>query len=155
VRRKIVRRDRVDGLERSSRLSPKRGALVDVFDDLVGVASLLSDKNLSVELLAVSVEEVRATRRRRPGYWVVDRRLADVLETFRLDEPGDLWGLLPAGLADSEPFTTRDLARKMDVPLPFAQRIAYCLRLSGAAWTVGKVGNSHLYKAGTSFCQIH
>jgi hypothetical protein len=85
---------------------------------------------------------------------VVDRRLEGILETLRLDEPDDLWGLLPAGLTDSAPFTTRDLARKMDVPLPFAQRVAYCLRLSGAARTVGKVGNCHLYKAGTSFCQI-
>jgi hypothetical protein len=154
VRRKIIRHDRVDGPRRSSRMSPKRGALVDVFDDLVGVASLLGDRNLSVELLAVEVEEVRVARRRRPGYSVVDRRLEGILETLRLDEPDDLWGLLPAGLADSGPFTTRDLARKMDVPLPFAQRVAYCLRLSGAARTVGKVGNCHLYKAGTSFCQI-
>jgi len=154
VRRKIVRLDRVDGPARSTRLSPKRGALIDVFDDLVGVAALLADRNLSVELLAVAVEEVRVTQRRRPGYWVVDRRLEGILETLRLDEPDDLWGLLPAGLAESEPFTTLDLARKMDVPLPFAQKVAYCLRLSGAARTVGKVGNCHLYKAGTSFYQI-
>lgn len=150
VRRKLVRRDRVDGPERSIRQSPKRGALVDVFDDLVGVASFLPDKNLSVELLGVSIEEVRVTRRRRPGYRVVDRRLDCILETLRLNEPDDLWELLPAGLSDSEPFTTRDLARKLDRPLPFAQRVAYCLRLSGAVRPIGKVGNSHLYKAETS-----
>jgi hypothetical protein len=150
VCRKIIRRDRADGPERSGRRSPKRGALVDVFDDLVGVAAFLTDRNLSVELLAVSIEEVRAIRRRRPGYLVVDRRLDQVLETRRIDAPDDLWSLLPAGLPDSEPFTTRDLARMLDRPLPFAQRVAYCLRLSGAVHPVGKLGNSHLYKADVS-----
>lgn len=147
MRRRIIRRDRLDGPDRSSRQSPKRGALIDVFDDLVGVAAFLADENLSVELLGVAIEEVRIARRRRPGYRVIDRRLDHVVESLRIDAPDDLWGLLPAGLPDSEPFTTRDLARKLDRPLPFAQRVAYCLRLSGAAHPVGKLGNSHLYKA--------
>jgi hypothetical protein len=147
VRRKIIRRDHPEGPERAGRQSPKRGALVDVFDDLVGVASFLADENHSVELQGVAIEEVRIARRRRPGYRVVDRRLAHIVETLRIDAPDDLWGLLPAGLPDSEPFTTRDLARKLDRPLPFAQRVAYCLRLSGAVRPVGKLGNSHLYKA--------
>jgi hypothetical protein len=147
MRRKIFRRDRVNGPESSIRQSPKRGSLLDVFDDLVGIAAHLADPNLSVELLGVSIEEVRVTRRRRPGYRVVDRRLDCILETHCVDEPDDLWDLLPAGLLDAEPFTTRDLARKLDRPLSFAQRIAYCLRLSGAVRPVGKIGNSHLYKA--------
>ncbi len=150
VRRKIFRRDRANGPNRSGRQSPKRGSLVDVFDDLVGIAAFVADKNLSIELLGVSIEEIRDARRRRPGYRVVDRRLDQVLETQRIDAPEDLWELLPAGLPDSEPFTTRDLARKLDRPLPFAQRVAYCLRLSGAVQPVGKRGNSHLYKAGVS-----
>lgn len=150
VRRKIIRRDRADGPERSGRQSPKRGALVDVFDDLVGVAAFLADKNLSVELLGVSIEEIRVPRRRRPGYHVVDRRLGHILETQRIETPDDLWNLLPAGLPDSEPFTTRDLAWKLDRPLHFAQRVAYCLRISGAVHPVGKIGNSHLYKARVS-----
>ena len=150
LRRKIIRRDRVDAPERSGRQSPKRGLLVDVFDDLVGVAAFLTDKNLSVDLLGVSIEEVRVARRRRPGYHVVDRRLGHILEMQRIDTPDDLWRLLPVGLPDSEPFTTRDLARKLDRPLQFAQRVAYCLRLSGAVHPVGKVGNSHLYKAKVS-----
>ena len=123
---------------------------MDVFDDLVGVAAFLADQNLSLDLLGVSIEEIRVTRRRRPGYRVVDRRLDHILETQRIDAPDDLWNLLPAGLPDSEPFTTRDLARKLDRPLPFAQRVAYCLRVSGAVDPVGKIGNSHLYKAKVS-----
>jgi hypothetical protein len=154
MRKRILRRDRVGGPDRTIRWSPSRGALVDVFDDLVGLAALLPHRNLSVDLLGVSIDEVRATRRRRPGYFVVDRKLERILETRRLDEPADLWDLLPIGLADSEPFTTRDLASKLGKPLPFAQRVAYCLRLSGAARVVGKVGNSQLYKAATSAVHI-
>jgi hypothetical protein len=147
VRRRIVRRDRADGPERSSRQSPKRGELLDVFEDLVGVASFLSEANLRIELLGVSVEEARITRRRRPGYHVVDRTLDEVLEVIRLDQPDDLWALLPAGLPEGGPFTTGDLARKLDRSLPFAQKVAYCLRNAGAVRPIGKVGNSHLYKA--------
>ncbi len=146
LRRRIIRRDRPGGPDLSSRKSPLRGALSDVFDDLVGLAALFPDGNLSIDLLGVAVAETRTPRRRRPGYRVVDRRLDAILETMRLSQPGDLWELLPPGMAESEPFTTRDLARKLDAPLAFAQRVAYCLRLSGAVESIGKRGNSRLYQ---------
>lgn len=146
LRRRITRRDRANGPDLSSRWSPLRGDLIDVFDDLVGLAALFPHENLSIDLLGVSVEEARTTRRRRPGYRVVDRRLIEIVETVALVGPRDLWELLPPGLDESEPFTTRDLARKLGRPLGFAQRVAYCLRLSGAAAVVGKRGNSRIYQ---------
>ena len=146
LRRRIVRRNRPDGPDLSNRWSPRRGALVDVFDDLVGLAALFPDENLSLDLLGVSIEETRTPRRRRPGYGVVDRRLIAIVQTMRLAQPRDLWDLLPPGMAESEPFTTRDLARKLDGSLAFAQRVAYCLRLSGAVESIGKRGHSRLYQ---------
>jgi len=109
----------------------------------VGLARLFPHPRLSIDVLAVTIDEVRVPRRRRPGHAVVDRRLRTVEGTIRLKEAADLWTLLPDGLP--EPFTTRDLAETLRRPMPFAQRVAYCLRLSGAARTRGKVGHRLAY----------
>jgi hypothetical protein len=65
------------------------------------------------------------------------------LATVPLRLAADLWTLLPDGL--DEPFTTLDLADRLNRPVAFAQRVAYCLRLSGAAEQVGKRGNRLIY----------
>lgn len=146
TRRLIVRRTTADGPDLSRRHSPRRRELIDAFDDLVGLAAFLPDRNLTVELIGVAVEEVRLPRRRRPGFTVMDRRLVSVLCTLVIDTADDLWGLLPVGISPSEPFTTAELAHKLGRSVPFAQRVAYCLRLSGAAQTVGKRGNAWIYQ---------
>ena len=143
VARRVVRRARPDGADLSARFSPKRGTLIDVFHDLVGVARIFPHPNLRVEVLGVAIDEVRVTRRRRPGYKVVDRTLREVLGSVELREAADLWALLPDGL--DAPFTTTDLAGYIGKPVHFAQRVAYCLRLSGAVETVGKTGNRRIY----------
>jgi len=148
LRRTIVRRERADGPDLSRRRSPHRGSLAEAFDDLVGLASLIPDPNLIVEFAGVAVDEIRLSRRRKPGYLVVDRRLNEVLESTAICEPADLWQLLPIGISRAEPFTTDDLARKLGKPRFFAQRVAYCLRVAGAALPVGKRGNTVIYRAG-------
>ena len=115
--RRLVRRARHDGADLSSRLSPRRGSLVDVFDDLVGLAQLFPHPHLCVDVLAVEIEEQRLVRSRRPGYTVLDRRLNAIGTSVALCQPGDLWALLPGGLAD--PFTTHDLADLLSRPLAF------------------------------------
>jgi hypothetical protein len=74
---------------------------------------------------------------------VLDRRLRAVGASVALRQPRDLWSLLPDDLA--VPFTTRDLAEQLGRPLAFAQRVAYCLRLTGAAEAAGKLGNRRIY----------
>lgn len=143
VSRRIVRRARADGPDLSARSSPKRGDPVEVFDDLVGLDRLFPDPNLHIDVLAVAIDEVRSPRRRRPGYAVVDRRLREILGTTTLHAAGDLLALLPVGLPD--PFTTRELADRLGRPEPFAQWVAYCLRLAGAVDVLGKRGNRLIY----------
>ncbi len=142
--RRIVRRDRPDGPDLSSRLSPKRGALLDVFEDLVGLARIFPHENLTIDVMGVEAEEVRIPRRRRPGYRVVDRRLRGDRECVSLARASDLWKLIPAPLPS--PFTTLDLADALGRPVGFAQKIAYCLRLSGAAEAGAKLGNRLVYR---------
>jgi hypothetical protein len=143
LKRRLIRRARRDGADISARFSPRRGALVDVFDDLVGVARLLPHPNLHVELVAVEIDELRLVRPRRPGYIVLDRRLSAVVATAHLRRGYDLWTLLPSSLPC--PFTTRDLAAQLQRPLAFAQRVAYCLRWADAVTIVGKRGNGWIY----------
>jgi hypothetical protein len=141
--RRLVRRKTRDGVDLAVRQSPKRGRSLDVFDDLVGLAQLFPHPNLWIEVLAVEIDEVRIARRRWPGYKVVDRLLRNVVGSTTLRAAGDLWSLIPSNV--ESPFTTRELAECLGKPLFFAQRVAYCLRLAGAARSVGKRGNSLVY----------
>jgi hypothetical protein len=148
LRRRVVRRLRPDGPDLSSRSSPKRGAMHDVFDDLVGVVRVFPHANLDIEILGVAIDEIRMPRRRRPGYCVADRRLGAIDSTAMLACADDLWALLPDDCDGREPFTTFDLAKRLDRPPWFAQRVAYCLRITGAARVVGKIGNRLVYARG-------
>jgi hypothetical protein len=141
--RRIVRYRTPRGPVLSTRRSPRRGALLDVFDDLPGVAALLARDGATLDVLGVSIDEHRLDRRRRPGYRVLDRVLIDVLGGVTVERPADLWRLVAVNLPDA--FTTRDLAASLDRPLGFAQRVAYCLRQSGAARLEGKRSNLRVY----------
>ena len=130
VIRRIVRRARPNGPDLSIRRSPKRGELLDVFEELVGLARAFPHPNLTIEVVGVAIDEVRVPRRSREQ--VVDRRLAAMGESITLREAADLWHLLPAGLGLDGPLTTLDLAYRLNRPVEFAQRVAYCLRHAGA-----------------------
>jgi hypothetical protein len=144
VGRRLIRRDRPGGPDLQTRRSPKRGALLDAFDELIGLARIFPHANLGIDLLAVEVDEIRVARRRKPGYRVVDRVLSGVRETVRLRQSEDLWSLLPGDLPGR--FTTRELAEELGRPLAFAQRVAYCLHLGGAAEVVDRRGNHRVFE---------
>lgn len=147
VSRTIVRRDRDSAATPArSRRSPWRGSLTDIFDDLVGLVALFPDPNLTIDVLAVDIEEHRTPRRRWPGYAVVDRRLLAIRETVTLSRADDLWRLLPQVPATADPFHTADLASWLDCPRALAQRVAYCLRHTGAAEVLGRGGQGVLYR---------
>jgi hypothetical protein len=143
--RRLVHVSPRNGSVISVRRSPTRGALVDIFDDLIGLVRIFPHANLDIEVLGVTIDEVRARRRRRPGYSVADRRLGEIRETVTLAAAGDLWGLLPAACHDHAPFTTVELATWLGRPIWFAQRVAYCLRKTGAARVMSKSGNRLIY----------
>src|SRR6516165_7652765 len=94
--RRIVRRSKRDGPDLSARRSPKRGKIVDVFDDLLGLASVFPHANLEIEILEVTIDEVRIPRRRWPGYSVADRILDTIHSATCLRRAADLWTLLPS-----------------------------------------------------------
>lgn len=134
----------------SRRRSPKRGELLDLFDELVHFTRAFPHRNLTLEAALVEVEEWRypghgkRRRWRKNDFVVEDQKLVDVVRVHRLQSRQDLLGLLPADLP--QPFNTAQLAEGLGKPRWVAQRIAYCLREMGAAKPVGKQGNAILYK---------
>ncbi len=132
----------------SRRKSPKRGATVDLFAELVSFPESITHPRLSIEVLLTQEEEVRCFDAdkawRRKGWVIQERRLLDVLGSTIFDSPTALGALLP----DSVPptFTTADIADSLGRNRRLAQQMAYCLRLVGAIEMVTKDGNAIVYR---------
>lgn len=145
----LVKLDERGGNVLDRRRSPKRGQLLDVFDELVYFTRVFPHRRLTLEVALVEVEELRypghgRRRRRRANDFVVeDQRLLEIVETHRFRTLTDLRKMLPSGLPKS--FHTGHLADRLEVRRHIAQRIAYCLRETGAIHPVGKQGNAVMY----------
>jgi hypothetical protein len=146
LRTRIIRCERADGPVSSVRMSPRRGEILDVFDDFVGLANLLGNPAIVIDLVCVSIDETRMLRKRRPGFVVLERSIRDYLGMAQIDKPLALWSLLPHPTTLPDRFTTADLAHHLNRPRWFAQRVAYCLHQSGAAQLAGKLASNRLYE---------
>ncbi|MGQ0636902.1 MAG: hypothetical protein ACT4QC_20020 [Planctomycetaceae bacterium] len=143
----LLRRNRRGGAIVARRASPRHATVLDLFVELVHFVGVFPHPHLTLEVLLTAQEETRVTvkRRRRRGkdYRVEDKRLVQVLSRHRLQTADDLAALLPKGL--EQPFTTADLARRAGIPRWLAQKMAYCLRRTGAVASPGKKGRAWLY----------
>lgn len=151
VRRKLlVKLDAKDGDVVGRRRSPKRGREIDLFDEMVHFTRVFPHPRLTVEVAMVDVEEWRypghgrRRRRRESDFVVADQKLVGVDRCVRFREPADLMGMIRGELPT--PFDTAELAAAMNAPRWLAQRVAYCLRETGAVTTAGKNGNAWLYR---------
>ena len=148
-RKQLVKLNRRGGKVIETRLSPKRGALLDVFDELVYFMRVFPHKRLILEVALVEVEELRypghgrRRRRRQRDFQIEDQRLVQLEEVHQFRTRADLRKMLPRKLP--QPFHTGQLAEGLQVQRWVAQRIAYCLRETGAIELVGKHGNTLLY----------
>lgn len=144
----IVRLDRDGATVLSRRRSPKRGTLLDVFDELVSIPHLVAHPRFALEVLLVEVEETRQQDGRgswrRRGWSIHDQKLIGVKRQHSFNSPADFAALLPSTLPD--PFTSSELAARFGVRHGQGQKIAYCLRHMGAIEIVGKQGNAYQYQ---------
>jgi hypothetical protein len=146
----LVKRASKDGPVAARRLSPKRGTLLDLFDDLVHFTRVFPHRRLTLEVPLVDIEEWRYPghgRRRRwrmSDYQVEDQKLVAVHATYRFETAADLARLVERPMP--QPFHTGHLAQSLQVQRWIAQRIAYCFRQTGAVREVGKQGNTRLYE---------
>jgi hypothetical protein len=132
------------------RLSPKRGKLLDLFDELIHFTNVFPHPRLVLEVPLVEVEERRypghgRRRWRRDGdYQVEDQQLLAVQSQIRLESAAELAALVSCPLP--VPFHTAHVAAGLAIPRWSAQRIAYCLNRMGAWQQVGKARNAWLYE---------
>jgi hypothetical protein len=149
VNKVLVKLDGPGGAEISRRRSPKRGVLLDLFDELVYLTRVFPHERLVIEAILVDVEERRypgrGKRRRRSecDFQIEDQRLVRIASTHSFATADDLRRLLPRRLPKH--FHTGDLAARLKAPRGTAQRIAYCMREMGAVTVVGKRGNAMMY----------
>ncbi|HUT13437.1 MAG TPA: hypothetical protein VMY42_23315 [Thermoguttaceae bacterium] len=149
VHKLLVKRSAEGGRVIGRRMSPKRGRLLDLFEDLVHFTRVFPHHRLTLEVPLVDIEEWRypghGRRRRwhRNDHQIEDQRLVTVRETHRLRTCWDLWKTFSCPLPRE--FHTGHLAESLAVDRWIAQRIAYCLREMGAVRQVGKQGNAQLY----------
>ena len=129
------------------RKSPKRGRVVDAFEQLVSLWRLAGHANFSFEVALTQEEEVRRHEhgrvRRRKGWVIVERRLVDVVETHAFDTADDYRALIARSLPAR--FTTAELAGNLEVRRDLAQQIGYLLRKANLVVTDGKRGNALVY----------
>ncbi len=129
------------------RKSPKRGALFQIFKELVSFPELLANPNFSLHIVSIQEEEVRRHDRRRgwrrKGWVTHERRLLHVMEEHVFEHPEDMEFLIPTNLSDT--FTTADLANALNMSRRFAQKMAYCLDRMHLVTRIGKRGNAIVY----------
>ena len=146
----LVKKSAKGGEELSRRQSPKRGRLLDLFDELVHFTRVFPHERLTLEVLMVEIEESRYPGHGRRRRWrendheVEDQRLVSIQATHRLRTAADLVKLVRCPLP--KPFHTAHLANSLGVRRWTAQRITYCLHQIGALRNVGKEGNARLYQ---------
>lgn len=148
ARKTLIRLKKQNGPVVSTRASPRRETVCDLFVELVNFVPLFPHPRLTLDVLLTEQEEhrvpVKRRRRRGKDYRVLDRRLVGIVETHRFRTADDVLALLPSDLPES--FTTLDLAQRLGIPRWLAQKMAYCLRRMEAIDVVGVSRRSRLYE---------
>lgn len=150
ARKLLVKQHRAGGRIVSRRASPKRGELLDLFEELVHFTRVYPHRRLTLEVPLVEIEEWRYPGhgrrrwRRSSDHQVEDQRLISIESVERFRTAADLCRLLPKKLP--RPFHTGHLAEGLGKDRWIAQRMAYCLRHIGAIQTVGKLRGAWLYE---------
>jgi hypothetical protein len=147
-RKWIIRVDRTNGNKLNRRLSPKKGRLIDLFDELVRVPWLVKEENFELNVLMIEEEEVRCNDGRgswrRRGVSIKDHHLKEVVDSVLFKHAENFLRFLPADLA--QPFTNRQLAERLGISLRLARRMTYSLREMGALQVTGKTGRALLFR---------
>ncbi len=153
ARKYLIKRNRKKGKIISSRYSPARETFHHLFLDLVHFVGVFPHPGLVLEVVLTEQEEHRLPKPKRrwrsKDYRVEDRKLRSVQDRLCLRTTADLTAMLPDSLSQQTrdtSFSTGDIAREAGMPRWLAQKMAYCLRKTGAAEIVGKSGNSLLYR---------
>jgi hypothetical protein len=143
----IVHKSTATGETYGRRRSPKKGRLFDLFSELIRIPSLFSKGNFSIEVLMIEAEEIWCSDGRgswrRKGASIEDRKLVRVFESEVFEHKADFLKFLPGDLPD--PFSNKDLAESLGLPVSQSRRMTYSLRKIGTIKQVGKNRNQMLF----------
>jgi len=132
----------------SRRKSPKKGKLVDLFDELIRIPDLMESDNFILEILMTKEEEIRCKDGkgswRRKGISIVDRKLLEVVEKITFVDEKDFLRFLPEDLTEN--FTNKNLAKILKITVFKARKITYCLRKMKIIKEVGKLRNELIFE---------
>ncbi|UYN89568.1 MAG: hypothetical protein KIT08_10780 [Anaerolineales bacterium] len=141
----IVRKNK-RGKQLSRRKSPKHGRIENLFDELLYIPHLAAHPNFSCMAVFTQQEEIwqddGAGSWRRKHWSIADRRLLEVTGSHRFRNLKDYLRLLPREL--QSPFTHKQMAQAMGIPIWQSTRLSYCMRKMGALENVGKQGQALL-----------
>ncbi len=134
------------GREISRRRSPKRGRVENLFEELLYIPKIAQHPNFTFVVLLTQQEEIWRDDGlgswRRKHWSIADRSLLDVLDEFEFKSHFDFLKLLPADLP--VPFTHKQLALALGLPIWLSTRMGYCLRKMGLLEVMGKKGREFL-----------
>ena len=132
----------------SRRKSPKKGKLIDLFDELIRIPDLIEEENFTLEILMTKEEEIRCKDGkgswRRKGISIKDRKLVEVVEKVTFNKKDDFLIFIPKELPQN--FTNKDLAKILKVTVYKARKITYCFRKMNIIKEVGKLRNELIFE---------
>ncbi len=116
----------------SNRKSPKKGHILDIFNELTGIYPVLSNPHFSLEIVEIEMTEERLRtkepvqskngRRRFRRNWIKNgKRLENIINTRRFSKPEDYLQLLPPLPLQ---FCARDLKKALSEQKDIPKRIA-------------------------------
>ena len=150
ARKRITTLNRHGGEIVSSRYSPARQTLPQLFKELVHFG-IFPHPRLRLDVVMTEQEEIRIppTSRSswRKNYSVAERTLVEVQSEIQLQTAADLWKALDIQLGSL--FTTADLVKASGMPRWLAQKAAFCFRRMEFFGVCGKHGNAITYQLTT------
>lgn len=141
-----------DGRLLRARKSPKKKQLINIFEELIGIAPLIQHKNFSLEIILIKENDIRKDDGkgswRRKGITLLDRQLKEVLSSITFSSPQDYLQLVGGAhnLQALGEFTNKELAQKLKISLSLATKITYCMRKMELLRVQGKINRAYLYK---------
>ncbi|MBP7653153.1 hypothetical protein KA977_07005 [Candidatus Dependentiae bacterium] len=131
----------------SSRKSPKKFCLYDVFDELINIRNFLNHKNFSLEVLIINEEQIRKNDGqgswRRRGISLIDRKLVGIKEKKVFVSSEDFKKFIPKKL--KKPYSNKTFAEKTGISIYKSRKVNYVLKSMGIINICGKNKNELLF----------
>ncbi len=137
-----------DGAVLRRRKSPKKGSQWDVFSALVYAPELAGAPNVSIELVLISIKELRVQDGRgswrRSGVSIRDKELLECSGAILLKRAEDYLRFLP--FREDEAFTVRRLAEASSISAALARKSLYVLHCMDVVERKGKEKRAWVYE---------